>query len=756
MFYFENGIRVVFLKKQKSDRMKKLLLVFILLFETIVFAKIPTTYFDLQKELDNPDFVFLTYDSETTNETNQLLGLKSVSAPLNGQNNSQTTLYKRAIDKDPQLYWSALKLDGNRNFDTKVKGLFVNERNSEEISVWVEEGIYFSDNGGNTFSFLEDETLRSENDFTKKAKELENSSPKYTNQINDLPPMAPTIWDTILWDSSQVLLTNNIPSGAFMHGRVTADDSGYVHVVTLSEDQLLRYFRSTDFGETFEPFVVLDDTIGGTREIHNTGDYVYIYAIESTDHPNPLMQLYVSPDKGLTWNFYEYPFAAQSAFMAVLDSAYDFQEWGAGGPILQAKSFDAGNTFSSYVPIADTIYSAYQPPQVAVGNNTILYVRHGNDWTANAVFVYRSTNLGNSWEPPLQISPSNGEQLPDISYHSNLFQITQGVGNLIYNRSEDFGATYTNHFTLCSYDSGCVATTRQQVSAYNNNVFAGWVDHLFYPEDRMLVRFSRDKGNNWSESNFATQNEQGYLGTSPRIGLGTNDSLAFTVYRHVNSSLINHKLTFRRGVYKYPKVEIEKDSIIVLSGILPNIINEKFEITNSGYSTLQVNEIILPNFANLINSSDSTFFLLPGSSKEIEISLDLTQIQNDTILVKTNASINPNKEIIIFTDIGLSEGNENNSKKIKTFKLSQNYPNPFNPETVINYELGITNFERTTLTIFNVLGKEVRKWILRESDNNQIIWNGTDNFGNPVSSGVYLYQLKVGKLNKTKKMVLLR
>lgn len=733
--------------------MKKLVLVFVILFETLVFAKIPTTYFELKKELENPDFVFLTYDSETTNETHQLLGLKD-------QRTGEPTLFRRIVTPSPQLEWSSLKLDGVNNFTVEVKGLFVNERNSEEISVWVEEGIYFSNDGGNTFLFLRDETLKNESNFIKRVKELENSpqlfSDKYTNKINNLPPMAPTVWDTILWDSAQVLLTNNISSGAFMHGRVTADDSGYVHVVTLSEDQLLRYFRSTDFGETFETAVVLNDTIGGTREIHNTGDYVYIYAIESIDHPNPLMQLFVSPDKGLTWNSYEYPFAAQSAFMAVLDSAYDYQEWGAGGPILQAKSFDAGNTFSSYVPIADTIYSAFQPPQIAIGNNTILYIRHGNDWTANAVFVYRSTDLGNSWENPIQVSPTNSSELPDISYHSNLFQITQGSTFIIYNRSEDFGDTYTNHFTLCQLDSGCVAEVRQQVSANGNNVFAGWVDDLFYPEHRMLVRFSRDKGNNWANSNFASQNAQGYVGIGTQTGLGSNDSLVFAVYRHVNPSLINHKLTFRRGVYKYPKVEVSKDSIKVLSGILPNVINEKFEIINSGYSTLQVNEIILPNFANLINPSDSTFFLLPDSSKEIEISLNLTQIQNDTIFVKTNAPINPNKEIIIFTDIGLSEENENNSKKIKTFNLSQNYPNPFNPETIINYELGITNYEKATLTIFNVLGKEVRKWILRESDNNRIIWNGTDNFGNPVSSGVYLYQLKIGNQTKTKKMMLLR
>ncbi|KAA3600051.1 MAG: T9SS C-terminal target domain-containing protein, partial [Calditrichaeota bacterium] len=62
---------------------------------------------------------------------------------------------------------------------------------------------------------------------------------------------------------------------------------------------------------------------------------------------------------------------------------------------------------------------------------------------------------------------------------------------------------------------------------------------------------------------------------------------------------------------------------------------------------------------------------------------------------------------------------------------------------------------KATLTIFNILGEEVRKWKLEESQGS-VIWNGKDELGNTVSSGVYLYRLQSGKEQITKKMLLLK
>lgn len=96
---------------------------------------------------------------------------------------------------------------------------------------------------------------------------------------------------------------------------------------------------------------------------------------------------------------------------------------------------------------------------------------------------------------------------------------------------------------------------------------------------------------------------------------------------------------------------------------------------------------------------------------------------------------------------------EKNNPVKKDFSLSQNYPNPFNPSTTISYQLPISS--KGKLIIFNILGEEVREFVLTERKG-AIIWDGTDNFGKSVSSGNYFYQLIGSNFTETKKMTLLK
>jgi len=92
------------------------------------------------------------------------------------------------------------------------------------------------------------------------------------------------------------------------------------------------------------------------------------------------------------------------------------------------------------------------------------------------------------------------------------------------------------------------------------------------------------------------------------------------------------------------------------------------------------------------------------------------------------------------------------------FALQQNYPNPFNANTVIRYSLDASRPVHATLKIYNILGEEVRtlvdKW--QSKGEYQVIWNGKDNYGKEVASGIYFCQLKVGDRSKTKKLLLLK
>jgi flagellar hook assembly protein FlgD len=93
---------------------------------------------------------------------------------------------------------------------------------------------------------------------------------------------------------------------------------------------------------------------------------------------------------------------------------------------------------------------------------------------------------------------------------------------------------------------------------------------------------------------------------------------------------------------------------------------------------------------------------------------------------------------------------------IPTFWLGQNYPNPFNPTT--SFEFRVSSLEFTTLKIFDVLGQEVATLAseIRPVGVYTVRWDGRDNRGASVSSGVYLYQLVAGSSTVTKKMILLK
>ena len=92
----------------------------------------------------------------------------------------------------------------------------------------------------------------------------------------------------------------------------------------------------------------------------------------------------------------------------------------------------------------------------------------------------------------------------------------------------------------------------------------------------------------------------------------------------------------------------------------------------------------------------------------------------------------------------------------KSFNLSQNYPNPFNPITTLRYDLPQTDL--VTITIYDMLGRQVKPLINQTQDAGyrSVIWDATNDYGKPVSAGIYLYKIQAGEYMQIKKMVLLK
>jgi len=94
----------------------------------------------------------------------------------------------------------------------------------------------------------------------------------------------------------------------------------------------------------------------------------------------------------------------------------------------------------------------------------------------------------------------------------------------------------------------------------------------------------------------------------------------------------------------------------------------------------------------------------------------------------------------------------------KAFALSQNYPNPFNPSTTIAFDIPEGKEANVRLNVYNMRGQLIRTLVdeVKSEGSYQIQWDGTDNYGRRVSSGVYFYRITTGEFSQTRKMVILK
>jgi flagellar hook assembly protein FlgD len=120
--------------------------------------------------------------------------------------------------------------------------------------------------------------------------------------------------------------------------------------------------------------------------------------------------------------------------------------------------------------------------------------------------------------------------------------------------------------------------------------------------------------------------------------------------------------------------------------------------------------------------------------------------------------VNPNTIVFsyILVQDSITSVDEKTSANDNNFLLRLNYPNPFNSVTRIEFLLGKS--ENTTIKVYNSLGKEITTLVNEylPSGKQAITWDGKDNNGNTVSSGVYFIQMTAGVYRQTIKAVLLK
>ncbi|MEL6824527.1 MAG: T9SS type A sorting domain-containing protein, partial [Calditrichota bacterium] len=111
---------------------------------------------------------------------------------------------------------------------------------------------------------------------------------------------------------------------------------------------------------------------------------------------------------------------------------------------------------------------------------------------------------------------------------------------------------------------------------------------------------------------------------------------------------------------------------------------------------------------------------------------------------------------ILQTDFTLQSNIASKSAPDKIFELQPAYPNPFNPSTTVRFELSAA--QRIDIVVYNVLGQEVRSIAAGtfESGLHQLRWDGRDNFGNSLGSGMYFLRIQSSHQVQTQRLMLVK
>jgi hypothetical protein len=214
-----------------------------------------------------------------------------------------------------------------------------------------------------------------------------------------------------------------------------------------------------------------------------------------------------------------------------------------------------------------------------------------------------------------------------------------------------------------------------------------------------------------------------------------------------------------------------KDSMAVSITITPLPLVVKNPITDMTLNdkpianrTVKIKLTSAPVFSNnvgvltySVSSGNTTYvsatIITPDTLKVVGLRPTDTSVRVVLTATDTNTSkISTSFNVVVTGPTGVSQ-----TIVPTEFSLLQNYPNPFNPTTSIKFGLPIQ--APVTMEVYNILGVKVRTLLQGEvmsAGIHQMEWNGKDDVGATVTSGVYLYRINAGTFQVTKKMMLLK
>ncbi len=192
------------------------------------------------------------------------------------------------------------------------------------------------------------------------------------------------------------------------------------------------------------------------------------------------------------------------------------------------------------------------------------------------------------------------------------------------------------------------------------------------------------------------------------------------------------------GVNEALRIKVE--DVALLAGMLSRVTGDSLEV--AGRKVILEADALVLGVANEVRSRTA---LAGGQFVQVRTIHDQTGVVATKVTLEAEATV---------TSVA-GEAGEANPPRV--FSLLQNYPNPFNPSTTIRFNL--KRAARLRLEVYNLLGQRVRTLLAEQTvaaGGHTVQWDGRDDRGKPVPSGVYLYRLASKSFSETRTMALLK
>lgn len=376
--------------------------------------------------------------------------------------------------------------------------------------------------------------------------------------------------------------------------------------------------------------------------------------------------------------------------------------------------------------------------------------------------VYRSTNSGVSWDSVgenlfllIGVDPLNSNVVlgtVSTASENTMYRTTNGgkkwdllllhhptfISFYIFDRSEP-EAVYTTLNPDKLYISFDYGTTWENVNFQDTSPAGNTIYSLAIPNDDPNLLYisakngvykSTDRGETWDSLNISTDENYNELFLDP-----------------VNSQKV-YVLIKDKGIFK--SVDGGEEWLEKNNGLR--------DINFSSYVSLVINpenteQLYLSADSSLYHSTnggDSWSLIEPSPPGQLIRSIALDTSSGTRILIGGTL---PG---IYALDLVTSVEEDRDEQLPNIIELQQNYPNPFNPSTVIQFSL--IQSQIVVLEIFDLLGSKVKTLIhsRMSSGMHSIVWDGTNEKGNEMTSGIYIYRLTAGTFIKSKKMILIQ